>query len=290
MGRGIAEQIGLATKTGPWHGSRRLSLARDLWFDLPATYALLARGEISEYVAQLVATETSHLDPERRRHVDQQLVAAGLDQHGPEGGGRGRPETGVSGRPGRLAATGAGPPGSDRRVTCRPAPDTMSLLNALLPVEQGVACYAALKHHTDTVKAGGDARSRDQIMADTLVERLTGQATADQINTEINLIMPLDALIQPGDPTPAEIPGYGPVPGWLARQLAAANGPGPSAGGGGCSPPPAPTVASMIVGGDPTRRRFDGWLGKLITLRDQTCREPYCTAPDPAPGPCHPIP
>ena len=33
----------------------------------------------------------------------------------------------------------------DRRVTCRPAPDTMSLLNALLPVEQGVACYAALK-------------------------------------------------------------------------------------------------------------------------------------------------
>ncbi len=62
-------------------------------------------------------------------------------------------------------------------------------------------------------------------MADTLVERLTGQATADQINTEINLIMPLDALIHPGDPTPAEIPGYGPIPGWLARQLAASNGP-----------------------------------------------------------------
>ena len=38
LGRGIAEQLGLATKTGPWHGSRRLSLARDLWFDLPGTY------------------------------------------------------------------------------------------------------------------------------------------------------------------------------------------------------------------------------------------------------------
>ena len=153
----------------------------------------------------------------------------------------------------------------------------MSQLNALLPVEQGVACYAALKQHTDTVKAGGDDRSRDQIMADTLVQRLTGQAAADQINTEINLVMPLDALLAPGDPTPAEIPGYGPVPGWLARQLA-------TPGHGRhwwrrLFTAPAPDGGAMIVGGDPTRRRFDGWLGKLITLRDQTCREPYCTAP-----------
>ena len=27
-----------------------------------------------------------------------------------------------------------------------------------------------------------------------------------------------------------------------------------------------------IVGGDPSRRCFDGWLAKLIRLRDQTCR------------------
>jgi hypothetical protein len=33
-----------------------------------------------------------------------------------------------------------------------------------------------------------------------------------------------------------------------------------------------------IVGGDPTRRLFDGWLAKLIRLRDQTCRDPYCEA------------
>ena len=34
---------------------------------------------------------------------------------------------------------------NDRRVTLRPAPDTMSLLTGLLPVEQGVACLAALQ-------------------------------------------------------------------------------------------------------------------------------------------------
>ena len=34
-----------------------------------------------------------------------------------------------------------------------------------------------------------------------------------------------------------------------------------------------------IVGGDPSRRYFDGWLAKLIRLRDQTCRDPFCDAP-----------
>ncbi len=71
IGRGIAEQLGMATKVGPWHGARRLGLARALWFDLPATFDLLVRGEISEYVASLVATQTSHLAPETRREVDQ---------------------------------------------------------------------------------------------------------------------------------------------------------------------------------------------------------------------------
>ena len=33
-----------------------------------------------------------------------------------------------------------------------------------------------------------------------------------------------------------------------------------------------------MVGGDPSRRCFDGWLAKLIRLRDQTCRDPFCDA------------
>ena len=68
----------------PWHGARKLTLARDLTFELPATFDLLARGGISEYVAQLVATETSYLDPETRRWVDQRLVAAGLEGLAPK--------------------------------------------------------------------------------------------------------------------------------------------------------------------------------------------------------------
>ena len=106
-----------------------------------------------------------------------------------------------------------------RRVGLRPAPDTMANLTGYLPVEQGVACLAALKAHTDTVRAQGDLRSRDQIMADTLVERLTGQAAAADVNIEVHLLMPVDALLNPNTATAAEIAGHGPIPAGIARDL-----------------------------------------------------------------------
>ena len=49
---------------------------------------------------------------------------------------------------------------ADRRVTLRPAPDTMTLLTGFLPVAQGVAAYAALTRDADQLKQSGDPRSR----------------------------------------------------------------------------------------------------------------------------------
>ena len=86
---------------------------------------------------------------------------------------------------------------SDRRVGLRPAPDTMAILTGFLPVEQGVACLAALRAHTDSVKNTGDPRTRDQIMADTLVERVTGQAAAGDVQAEVAIVVPVDALTDP---------------------------------------------------------------------------------------------
>ncbi|NWL09693.1 HNH endonuclease, partial [Paenarthrobacter nitroguajacolicus] len=77
----------------------------------------------------------------------------------------------VVGRASRAAA--------ERMVSLRPAPDTMTYLTALLPVAQGVAVYAALCQAADSARSSGDAgsgvvRTRGQVMADTLVERVTG--------------------------------------------------------------------------------------------------------------------
>jgi hypothetical protein len=155
----------------------------------------------------------------------------------------------------------------------------MAILTGYLPVEQGIACYAALRQHADTAVATGDGRTRDQIMADTLVERITGQTTAADVNVELQLMMPLDALITPDDHRAAVIPGYGPLPGLLARQILSSSkgrkwwrrlftAPSLSANNSG-----------PIIGGDPARRYFDGWLAQLIRLHDQTCRDPFCDAP-----------
>ncbi len=72
---------------------------------------------------------------------------------------------------------------SERHVSIRPAPDTMAYVTALLPVTQGVALYAALTRHATSAKAAGDERGKGQIMADTLVERATGQATASDVRS-----------------------------------------------------------------------------------------------------------
>lgn len=67
----------------------------------------------------------------------------------------------------------------------------MARLTALLPVAQGIAAYAALSRAADTAIGTGDPRGRGQLMADTLVERVTGQATAGEVPVEIKTTTPV---------------------------------------------------------------------------------------------------
>ncbi len=95
----------------------------------------------------------------------------------------------------------------------------MTSLTGYLPAEQGVACYAALRRRTDAQVSAGDSRSRDRIMADTMVELLTGQTHAGNVAVEVQLTMPLDSLIDSAQPAVATLGGYGPLPADLARDL-----------------------------------------------------------------------
>ncbi len=127
---------------------------------------------------------------------------------------------------------------NERRVSIRPAPDTMTYLTALLPVAQGVAAYAALQRCADSRRGAGDPRGRGQIMADELVARIAnvpattpavppsdteiaaGHATALPRGTgvEIGLVMTDGALFGTADEPPT-LTGYGPIPAEVARQL-----------------------------------------------------------------------
>ena len=290
VGRGIADQLALACRVSPTEGSRRLGIARALHTELPATAALLRRGQVSFYVASLVVSETRHLDPDRRRTVDASIAAAGLGGCAPRQAAALARKLAYAADPAGYVARGR-TARADRRVSVRPAPDTMSVLSGFLPVEQGVACWAALRAHTDTVKNTGDTRSRDQIMADTLVERLTGQARAGDVQAEIAIVIPVDALTDPTStgfrpdaavvPGPADAPapvaevlGYGPLPTPIARQILT------DSQGRRWWRRLFTAPHGTVVGGDPTRRCFDGTLATLIGYRDGgRCREPFCDAP-----------
>jgi len=82
IGRGLAEQIGLACRISAVVAARRLNTARALWFELPDTYNKLVAGELSERVAETVVSETRHLDPATRGQVDQHIVAAEITRMG----------------------------------------------------------------------------------------------------------------------------------------------------------------------------------------------------------------
>jgi hypothetical protein len=177
----------------------------------------LTRGRISDYAGRLVVTETRHLDAAARRDVDRQLLADRIETLGVRS---------IALRT-RARAYAADPYGfvqrgrverSQRRMGLRPAPDTMAILSAYLPVEQGVACYAMLSRQTDRLRARGDGRTKGQLMADTLVERLTGQAAADGVNIDVRVIMSPETL-HADSSRPCWISGHGPLPAGLAREL-----------------------------------------------------------------------
>lgn len=168
--------------------------------------------------------------------------------------------------------------------------ETMTHLSALLPAGQGVAAYAALSRAADTARAAGDARGRGQVMADTLVERVTGQASADNVSVEISLVMtdhPLGTATHPtdGPPSrahhggaadePAHLIGYGPVPAGVARDLAR----GTDAARVWVRRLYTDAGSGRLAAMDARRRCFQGQVRAEIVVRDQICRTPWCGAP-----------
>lgn len=265
--RVVGSQIALARRCSPHLGSRFIGLAHAVVEEMPHTFDALRAGVISEHAAIEVVAATACISRDDRARVDATI----------------EPELGRVGHRRLLAATRAAAyevdpiaivarrakAESERSVSLRPAPDCMAWLTALLPVKEGVACYAALKARADATATS--EHPRGQVMADTLVERVTGRAAPDGADVLVDLVMPLDSLT--GDSS-AHVPGYGPIPADLAREWAA-------------DPDKAAQVRRLfsypatgdLVGMESISRTYSGLLAELIRLRDQTCRTPWCDAP-----------
>ncbi len=151
----------------------------------------------------------------------------------------------------------------------------MTRVSALLPVVQGVAAYAALTAAADTAHAAGDERSTNQVMADTLIARVTGEEEAGEIDIEIQLVITDEALRGDGN-TPARINNHGPVPTPIARGLAA------EAIGNNRAWVRRLYVrpdGGQLVAMESARRHFPKTMKAFIKTRDEVCRAPWCGAP-----------
>ncbi|WP_275078495.1 HNH endonuclease signature motif containing protein [Parafrankia soli] len=97
----------------------------------------------------------------------------------------------------------------------------------MLPAEEATACYQRVDQIAQGIAAhrgGGDSRSRDQIRADVLVDLLCGRAEhAVPLACEVRVVVPVTVLLGLAE-DPGEIPGYGPVPAAVAREMAARPG------------------------------------------------------------------
>ncbi len=275
QGRGVASEIALARHDSPNRGNRHLGFAKALVDEMPHTLAALESGALSEWRATLIVRESAWLSIEDRQVLDAEMCA---DLTRLDGMGDARIEAEAKTIAYRLdpqaivdrAATAA----EDRTVTIRPAPDCMTRVTVLVPVQQGVGVFAALKHRADTTC---DGRTRGQVMADTLVERVTGRPADVPEPVAVNLVMS-DQTLLGDDDSAAVLEGYGPMPAAVARNLVRA------AVGDKRSRATLRRLyrhpkSGALVAMESRSRLFPKALARFIGLRDQTCRTPYCDAP-----------
>ena len=150
---------------------------------------------------------------------------------------------------------------NERHVSVRPAPEGMTYLTALLPLKEGVACYATLHRAAGAAATAGDSRGRGQVMADTLVERLTcrgvGWSTSDGSTdgdsrdagdgpgdtVELQLVMTDTALLAGGDDPAlltADLSGPTRRPDWCRRRSPGTwSGRPVACSSAGCTPTPS---------------------------------------------------
>jgi hypothetical protein len=276
-GRDVAGLVAFARRESPARGSRFLGFAHAL-AELPYAEAAMRTGALSEWRAMRLARETACLSRPDRAEVDRRIAAPRADgPHRFDGWGDRRLVAEV-----RAVVAEVDPAAlverhsraeADRRVSLRPAPDTMAQLSTLLPAAQGVAVWATLSREADQARAAGDPRTRGQIMADTLVERVTGQTRADAVPVTVNLVLSDQALT--GGHQPAWLHEYGAISAETADQLTRRAMAGAHAALRRLYAAPTGALVAM----ESTAREFPKGLATFLDLRDRTCRTPWCDAP-----------
>jgi hypothetical protein len=265
--RVCAVELADARRVGVHAAESHLNDALALVETAPKVLEKLTEGSVTLQAARAVADELRVVRPELQSAVDR-IVAEEVDQVLPARA-RQVARTRVMEIDPAAAERATAENRRQRFVQVRPSTMVgMASLCAPLPVEQAVACWDALDVHARAARADGDSRTVSQIMADTLVERVTGLTRCTDVPVEVGLVM-TDRTLLALDDRPATIPGHGPLPASLARSLAARE----STWVRRLVTDPVDDTVTRV---ETRRRRVEGALRAFVTLRDQRCRGIGC--------------
>jgi hypothetical protein len=269
-GRGwVREDVSSALRLSGVTAQRRLDVAQSLTGDLPATLALLRRGEISYRHAQTLAEAVEELDGEQRHLVQERVLARAGEQTLAEftRAVRRAVATVAAVDQQRVEAM------AERRVAVTAREDGMAELWALLPAESAAAVIAAVDALA-SVTSADDRRTGDQRRADALVDlgvaalhdprlpRAQGLRPAIQVTVALSTLLGADEL-------PGELAGHGPIPAALARRLAA------DESGTWRRLVTDPLTGGLLDYGRTTYRPPKD-LAEFVIARDQVCMFPGC--------------
>ncbi|MDR7085656.1 hypothetical protein J2X11_000495 [Aeromicrobium panaciterrae] len=273
IGRGdptlsVIGEVAMARNIGPSAAGTQVGLALGLK-RLPRVAELFSDGVIPQPVAQAVVNESVCLD------VDDSIVFDG--EIAPRLPGLTAKKAAKAARREvvridvEAARARAERNRADQRVSMFPDTDGVAILQVRGPAEQILASYNALDSWARGLRSAGDERTVGQIMAQTLVERVTGLASADAIDVEIQLVVDAPTLLgQDGEPV--DLVGYGPISPDVSDDLIA-HAPNPSIRRLLTDP-----IDGALLVREPRRRRFDSPTRRHIRTRDRICRMPGCDA------------
>ncbi len=267
--RSVTEEVALAFSVSRNQAHLLVETSCALVGRLPNTLAALERGDIDLYKASKVSQLTREVSDEIAAQVDAWMAGRLADR-----------DPGAIRKSVDHAVQKFDPDGHRERAANKRAlrhisleheDETMSKLSGWLPAEVASSIYASLSHAAKTRRRHDPSRTLDQHRADLFAERLLAEDGHGTPRAHVHVYVDLLTLAGARE-DPATLAGYGPIPGWLVREIAA------DPGSTWSRLITDPTTGQLLEAG-PGTYRSPASLARLIKARDRECTHPGCHRP-----------
>lgn len=280
-GRFAAEEIALALNMSVSSVDKQLRLANDLHGVHRDLGEALEVGQVSGFVAAMVAQATRRLPDEARRLLDPAVTSDAIEQPAGRAIDAARARTAEIDVDADAAARRAA---RARSVFVKPLDDAMAMLGAVLPADEAGRAYRRLDEAARKHRGNGDRRNLDQLRCDELSALLGGAAgrlreddrdssqmsSPSRAHRSVQVVISLSTLLGL-DSKSANLDGYGTISAGAARDMLAS---------GDftltrllCHPD-----TGAVMHTDPTVYVPSDGLRHAVACRDRHCRMPVCGA------------